>query len=158
MPRTLALAALLVLGLTSVRAQDDGFKPLFNGKDLAGWHNVNGAPGTFFVKDDMIITTGKPTGYLRTDKQYENFIAEFEWYARSQFQRRSRQLRLLRLVRSHSRRRHRLHPRHRSAGPRQSRMEGQENRQITATSQGDLFSIWGATCEPDRPHPLGWER
>ena len=28
----------------------------------------------------MIITTGKPTGYLRTDKQYENFILEFEWF------------------------------------------------------------------------------
>jgi hypothetical protein len=28
----------------------------------------------------------------------------------------------------------------------------------TATSQGDLFSIWGAKCTPDRPHPLGWER
>jgi hypothetical protein len=29
---------------------------------------------------------------------------------------------------------------------------------VTATSQGDLFSIWGATCVPDRPHPLGWKR
>jgi hypothetical protein len=29
---------------------------------------------------------------------------------------------------------------------------------ITATSHGDLFSIWGAKCTPDRPHPLGWER
>src|SRR5204863_7506588 len=29
---------------------------------------------------------------------------------------------------------------------------------ITATSHGDLFSIWGAKCVPDRPHPLGWER
>ena len=29
---------------------------------------------------------------------------------------------------------------------------------LTATSQGDLFSIWGAKCTPDRPHPLGWER
>src|SRR5207247_738275 len=33
----------------------------------------------FFVKDNQIITTGKPTGYLRTAKQYENFIAEFDW-------------------------------------------------------------------------------
>ena len=24
---------------------------------------------------------------------------------------------------------------------------------ITATSQGDLFSIWGARCTPERPHP-----
>ena len=29
---------------------------------------------------------------------------------------------------------------------------------ITATSQGDLFSIWGAKCKPDRPHPVGSER
>ena len=25
----------------------------------------------------------------------------------------------------------------------------------TATSHGDLFSIWGAKCKPDRPHPTG---
>ena len=61
------------------RAGDDGFKPLFNGKDLTGWVNVNCAPSTFFVKDGMIVTTGKPTGFLRTDKQYENFILEFDW-------------------------------------------------------------------------------
>src|ERR1700722_13924847 len=59
--------------------KDDGFVPMFNGKDLTGWVNVNCAPGTFYVKDGEIITTGKPTGYLRTDKQYENFIAEFDW-------------------------------------------------------------------------------
>src|SRR5262249_19843951 len=29
---------------------------------------------------------------------------------------------------------------------------------VTATSQGDLFSIWGAQCVPDRPHPLRWSR
>src|SRR5262249_5433639 len=26
------------------------------------------------------------------------------------------------------------------------------------TSHGDLFSIHGATCKPDRPHPMGWAR
>jgi hypothetical protein len=29
---------------------------------------------------------------------------------------------------------------------------------VTASSHGDLFSIWGATCVPDRPHPQGWAR
>jgi hypothetical protein len=29
---------------------------------------------------------------------------------------------------------------------------------VTATSHGDIFSIWGAKCTPDRPHPGGWER
>src|SRR5437016_2173366 len=33
-----------------------------------------------------------------------------------------------------------------------------KNGAITATSHGDLFSIWGAHCTPDRPHPEGWER
>src|SRR5271155_674417 len=74
---------LLALGLlpaaVSLGDQGDGFVPMFNGKDLTGWVNVNCAPETFFVKDDMIITTGKPIGYLRTERQYENFIAEFDW-------------------------------------------------------------------------------
>jgi 3-keto-disaccharide hydrolase len=29
---------------------------------------------------------------------------------------------------------------------------------VTATSHGDVFSIMGATCKPDRPHPQGWSR
>ena len=53
--------------------------PLFNGKDLTGWVRVNCHPETFFARGGEIITTGKPVGYLRTDRQYENFIAEFEW-------------------------------------------------------------------------------
>ena len=63
----------------AARAGDDGYRPLFNGKDLTGWVNVNCHPSTFFVKDGMIVTTGKPTGYLRTDRQYENFILEMDW-------------------------------------------------------------------------------
>src|SRR5260370_2829346 len=58
---------------------EKGFAPLFDGQSLTGWVNVNCAPGSFYVKDGEIITTGKPTGYLRTTKQYENFIAEFDW-------------------------------------------------------------------------------
>src|SRR5947208_6343784 len=83
--KPLCVAAALLFALAAVpplqaeEKQDDGFVPMFNGKDLTGWVNVNCAPGTFFVKDGMVITTGKPTGYLRTEKQYENFIADFEW-------------------------------------------------------------------------------
>ena len=79
------LAALLLAlavampALTDDKPKDDGFVPMFDGKDLNGWVNVNCDPSTFFVKDNEIITTGKPTGYLRTEKQYENFIAEFDW-------------------------------------------------------------------------------
>src|SRR4051794_6750922 len=54
-------------------------KALFNGKNLDGWVNVICAPDTFFVKGDEIITTGTPTGFLRTDRQYENFELDFDW-------------------------------------------------------------------------------
>jgi hypothetical protein len=140
------------------KKKDDGFKPMFNGKDLTGWVNVNCAPSTFFVNKEKgeIITTGKPTGFLRTAKQYENFIAEFDW----------------------------MHVNKKEVGnsgffvwadPLPAVGTGytrgievqvlvnltykdKETGAITATSQGDLFSIWGATCKPDRPHPLGWAR
>src|SRR5947208_17141337 len=75
----LLVAPLAVAPLRAADKKDDGFVPMFNGKDLTGWVNVNCAPSTFFVKDGQIITTGKPTGFLRTPRQYENFIAEFDW-------------------------------------------------------------------------------
>src|SRR5205809_2603587 len=69
----LLLFALAGLPLSADDKKNDGFVPMFNGKDLAGWVNANCAPGTFYVKDSQIITTGKPTGFLRTAKHYENF-------------------------------------------------------------------------------------
>ncbi len=71
---------LLLLALTTpLAAQEEGFNPLFNGKDLTGWVNVNCAPQTWTVKDGMLHCDGVPTGALRTEKQYENFILELEW-------------------------------------------------------------------------------
>jgi hypothetical protein len=60
-------------------AEEEGFTPMFNGKDLTGWVNVNCAPETWTVKEGMIHCDGIPTGGLRTLKQYENFILELEW-------------------------------------------------------------------------------
>lgn len=59
--------------------KDAGFRLLFNGKDLAGWHNVSCAPSTWTVKDGMLICSGKPIGQLRTKRMYQNFILELEW-------------------------------------------------------------------------------
>src|SRR5690349_5733789 len=74
-----AVCCLTLADAAPIAQSGDGFVPMFNGKNLEGWVNVNCAPETFYVKDGMIVTTGRPTGYLRTLKQYENFIAEFEW-------------------------------------------------------------------------------
>jgi hypothetical protein len=60
-------------------ADKDGFTPIFNGKDLSGWVNVNCAPETWGVKDGVLTCTGAPIGAMRTEKQYENFIFECEW-------------------------------------------------------------------------------
>jgi hypothetical protein len=71
--------ALLLLLLVATVSAEDEFKPLFNGRDLSGWINVNCAPDTWSVRDGMIVCTGKPIGALRTERQYENFVLELEW-------------------------------------------------------------------------------
>jgi len=55
------------------------YRPLFNGKDLSGWVNVNTADDTWSVRDGMIVCKGKPIGVMRTDRQYENFLLHIEW-------------------------------------------------------------------------------
>lgn len=66
-------------GATSFLSNDAGFAPLYNGRDLSGWVNVNCAPSTWIAKPDRIWCSGVPTGVLRTEKQYENFELELEW-------------------------------------------------------------------------------
>jgi hypothetical protein len=51
---------------------------LFNGKDLAGWSPVNDA--TFVVTNGNLRLV-KGMGWLRTDKQFSDFILEAEWCA-----------------------------------------------------------------------------
>lgn len=72
------LSLLLVSVLSHVRAEE-GFRPMFNDNDLQGWVNANCAPETWSIRDGVISCTGFPTGALRTEKQYENFILEAEW-------------------------------------------------------------------------------
>ena len=152
LPSTAAVlfAVTAVAALPAADKKDAGFVPMFNGKDLSGWVNVNCAPGTFFVKGEEVITTGKPTGYLRTAKQYENFIAEFDWMhvnktevGNSGFFVWADPL-----------------PAVGSGYTRGIEVQVLVNLEKPGyyTSQGDLFSIWGAHCKPDRPHPKGWER
>lgn len=119
-------------------------KPLFNGKNLDGWVNVNCAPSTFTVRDGMIVCTGRPTGVLRSRRQYENFILELEW-------------------------KH-VQPKGNAglfvwSGPipvtgkpftkaiEVQILDGRNTE--TYTSHGDVFAIQGATMKPDRPHPRG---
>lgn len=55
------------------------FRPLFNGKNLDGWIDVNTSKETWKVKNGTLICSGMPIGVMRSDRQYENFILEVEW-------------------------------------------------------------------------------
>ncbi len=71
---------LISLTLTSLHAEEDGFVPLFNGKDLTGWVEVNTAPSTWsFNEEGYLVCSGKPIGEIRTERMYQNFIMEVEW-------------------------------------------------------------------------------
>ena len=138
------LIALVLAGLgmgcaTSGGAATGSGEPvaLFNGKDLSGWVNVDCAPSTFTVRDGMIVCTGKPTGVLRTDRQYENFELELEW-------------------------KH-LH-KGGNAGlfvwsdpvtARGQPFTRSVEVQIMDGNHGDIFAIHGARFTPARPHPRG---
>lgn len=57
-----------------------GFTPLFNGKNLKGWHTSRtshqGTTGNFFVEDKTIVLKQNPFGQggiLLTDKKFRNF-------------------------------------------------------------------------------------
>jgi len=142
------ILALALCGSSLLHAADDNFVPLFNGRDLSNWTNVNCAPETFTVRDGIIVSTGIPTGVLRTKRMYENFIVELEW-------------------------RHMVAGGNAGffiysapvTAPGQPFTKGMEiqiidrdHAQGLATRHGDVFSIHGATFVPDRPHPQGWQR
>lgn len=74
----LLCAALLPVRCAAADAGDDGWTSLFNGQDLKGWVPVHDV--TFEVKDGNLRLV-KGMGWLRTEKQYKDFVLEFEWRA-----------------------------------------------------------------------------
>ncbi len=78
-----ATAVLMTLCLLTTAAAapppGEAWQSLFNGKDLSGWVNVNTGQDTWTVRDGLLVCSGRPTGVMRTDKQYENFILHIEW-------------------------------------------------------------------------------
>lgn len=70
----------MLFSLSHLSAQGElGFRPLFNGKNLEGWIDVNTTPETWRVEEGLLICSGHPIGVMRSDRQYENFILEVEW-------------------------------------------------------------------------------
>ncbi|QTN31361.1 DUF1080 domain-containing protein [Akkermansiaceae bacterium] len=54
--------------------------PLFNGKDTAGWEfSTPEGKAAWSVKDGVLACSGEPIGYIRTEKEYENYSLTLEW-------------------------------------------------------------------------------
>ncbi len=68
-------------GLLTQQEADDGFVPLFNGKNLDGWWCRGDNKDAFQIKDSGVIrVTGEKGGdWLFTDGQYGNFILRYEY-------------------------------------------------------------------------------
>lgn len=61
-------------------------KPIFNGKDLKGWHadvpdrdKDASLRLPFIVRDGLLVSLGTPGGHLITDANYENFRLTFNY-------------------------------------------------------------------------------
>ncbi len=68
----------------SEQEKADGWDLLFDGETLEGWRDFNGTEltGPWTVENNVIKAEGKgsdSTGYIVTNRQYENFILSWEW-------------------------------------------------------------------------------
>jgi hypothetical protein len=145
---SMSLMVVALVAPASFAVDDNsGYRPLFNGSDLSGWVPVQVAPTTFTVRDGLIVCTGVPTGVMRTERQYENFILELDY---------------MHLVPGGNSGLFIWSDAITAVGQPFTRaievqiLDGQTNENYT--SHGDVFSIHGAHMKPDRPHPGGWER
>ncbi len=137
---------ILLVFVISAFAQEN-FVPLFNGENLDGWVNVNCAPETWTVKDGQIHCTGVPTGVLRSERMFENYILELEYRHLTQEGNSG--------LFVHS------DPLPVTGKPFTRSIEIQiltDRNTENYTSHGDVFAIQGATMAPFPPHPNGWMR
>jgi hypothetical protein len=65
----------------SLIALSQNWKPLFNGKDLTGWKQLNGKAKFIVEKNEIVGRTvfGEANSFLATEKDYGDFILEFEY-------------------------------------------------------------------------------
>lgn len=76
-------AFFLGLAAAALAAGDDGFRPLFNGRDLGGWslRRPDGHP-SWTVKDGLLINTVNPGEHgtdLVTESKFWNFTVRYEY-------------------------------------------------------------------------------
>ncbi len=85
MKRKIAATFVVLIIMVQVRAQTVKWQSLFNGRDLKGWKQLNGKAKYTAKNGEIIGTTvhGEPNSFLATEKDYGDFILEFEFKADS---------------------------------------------------------------------------
>ena len=74
------ITGVLVVSTGFLSAQSKRFVSLSPVTDVSEHWTVEGsAPGTWSVKDGVIVCTGEPLGFLRSKKVYRDFIFRAEW-------------------------------------------------------------------------------
>ncbi|MGE5198991.1 MAG: DUF1080 domain-containing protein [Rhodospirillaceae bacterium] len=81
-----ATAFALSGGTAVPQDKEEGFTPLFNGKDFTGWVYGQRANGTenksgkgYQIENGVIYSTKEDGGNLYTEKEYANFVFRFEF-------------------------------------------------------------------------------
>ncbi len=80
-PLKFKLILCLSLFSTVTLAQQADWTPLFNGKDLQGWKQLNGKARFEVVDGEIVGTTvfKEPNSFLATEEVYEDFVLELEF-------------------------------------------------------------------------------
>ncbi len=72
----------VLISIAPLALAEDGWRDLFNGKDLDGWELKNGE-AKFEAVDGAIVGTSvpkSPNSFLCTDEEFGDFILEFEFF------------------------------------------------------------------------------
>ena len=78
------VAVTLLLAMGSVGAQDQGWRPLFDGSTSKGWVEVTGKPfptHSWAIEDGSLKALTRTDGYedIRTVESFTSFELQFEW-------------------------------------------------------------------------------
>ena len=85
--RTALIVMIALTCLASPVAAQDGWRPLFNGKTLDGWHQCNGT-APYSVEEGVIVgrtLVGSPNSFLCSKESFGDFILEYEVWVDTNF-------------------------------------------------------------------------
>jgi hypothetical protein len=72
---------LIALLFSTLLTFSQSWKPLFNGKNFTGWKQLNGKARYTIENGEIVGTTvfGEPNSFMATEKDYGDFVLEFEY-------------------------------------------------------------------------------